>query len=122
MKTINEKLDEYLSLEKGWDGPLSLSPTPNMVYRIKEFIKLFPDNYTIPEPMVDCNGVIGLFYDDYEKWYLDMEFSALNNISLFIKNKITGDIIFKDKINYIDLTTDWIIVNLVLLNKNNYEL
>lgn len=78
-------LEEYATLEDGWDGSGSIKPTAVDLARAHHFMTLLPEDFPQPNAMLNSDGKLGLYWDNGDT-YVDIEFEPLG-ISIFSRRR-----------------------------------
>ena len=85
--TLEQLMGEIRSwalLEANWDGEGAVAPIARCIKNAVSFIRLLPDNITLPEPMLHASGNTGLFWGD-GGIYADIEFLHNGRIAYYIE-------------------------------------
>jgi hypothetical protein len=100
------ELASYASLKEGWDGQGSVTPSGNDLDRAARFAESLPSGLPLPRPMVSGGGEVGLYWDD-ESAYADIQFEPEGTISLYVRNRVTGQERFFDGVHAESLKSAW---------------
>ena len=86
--TIREQLmgeiRSWALWEADWDGEGAAAPIVRCIKNAVSFIRLLPDNISLPEPMLHASGNTGLFWGD-GGIYADIEFLHNGRIAYYIE-------------------------------------
>jgi hypothetical protein len=55
-------LYEYLTLTPDWDGEGGVPPKASAVFEAERFLRLLPEGFPLPKPMVASDGEVGLYW------------------------------------------------------------
>jgi hypothetical protein len=78
------EIRSWALLEVGWDGEGAAVPIAGCIKNAVSFIRLLPDNISLPEPMLHASGNTGLFWGD-DGIYADIEFLHNGRIAYYIE-------------------------------------
>ncbi|MBY0499322.1 MAG: hypothetical protein K2P74_06900 [Nitrosomonas sp.] len=106
INNVFSKLESFSGLEPGWDGDGSIVPSENDLDNAIEFVRSIPAVLTLPKAMLSGNGTVGLYWDD-SIVYTDIQFESNKTISIFSRNRLSGEEIFIDSVNLDDINNDW---------------
>ncbi|MCY4361826.1 MAG: hypothetical protein OXE42_06550 [Gammaproteobacteria bacterium] len=78
------EIRSWALLEADWDGEGAAVPIARCIKNAVSFIRLLPDNISLPEPMLHASGNTGLFWGD-GGMYADIEFLHNDRIAYYIE-------------------------------------
>ena len=115
-RDIFSQLESYSNLEPNWDGPDSVIPSRLDIDRVINFVETIPVIFPQPKAMISRNGDIELYWDD-SIVYIDIQFEPDNMLSLFSRNRSSGEERFFDTVDIATIDSNWYFDALdVLLN------
>lgn len=83
-RTVGE-LRRWMALSADWDGEGSAAPVALSLKSASDFIRLLPETIADAEPMLNANGLAGLFWNENDL-YADLEFLGDGRIAYFIQH------------------------------------
>jgi hypothetical protein len=86
LQPVLSELWSYSSLEPGWDGPNSISPSKDSIERAQKFLVALDPKTTLPEPMVSADGIIGWFWDSPDMYFV-VEFASVDLVRYYGKKQ-----------------------------------
>ena len=78
------EIRSWALLKADWDGEGAVAPIIHCIESAVSFIRLLPDNISLPEPMLHASGNTGLFWGD-GGIYADIEFLHNGRIAYYIE-------------------------------------
>lgn len=84
-KLIGE-LRRYVFLDENWDGEGAVKPNPKSLSSAIEFSRLLVRNIQVPEPIMNANGIAGLYWKN-KSLYAELNFLSDGRIAYFIQRK-----------------------------------
>jgi hypothetical protein len=103
---IFSQLESYSKLEPNWDGSDSVIPSSSDIDRVINFVETIPVILPQPKAMISRNGDIELYWDD-SIVYIDIQFEPDNMLSLFSRNRLSGEEKFFDSVDIATIDDDW---------------
>ncbi len=78
------EIRSWALLKADWDGEGAAAPIAGCIKNVVSFIRLLPDDISLPEPMLHASGNTGLFWGD-GGIYADIEFLHNGRIAYYIE-------------------------------------
>lgn len=78
------EMQEYQSLDDGWDGPESLAPSRSAIAASLSLLKRLPIDVLPPEATASADGAVGWFWKN-ENIYVSIEFLSSNQYAYFAR-------------------------------------
>lgn len=85
-QSILNTINHYKSLENGWDGDHSISPSGATIEHALSLIKHLPPGIPYPNPMLNPTGEVGFFWNN-ESGYIDIEVEPEGQITVYTREK-----------------------------------
>jgi hypothetical protein len=65
----------------------------DMIKKAEAFISIFPNDLTLPKPMLGDDGTLG-FYWGFDSFFADIEFDKDGSLSLFMRDDLSKEEVF----------------------------
>lgn len=82
---VNQTIDDYLSLDQGWDGYDGVPPALIMVETAKSFLSMLKqEGLSMPKSMLSSHGDIGFYWKGQES-YIEINIEPIDRYSIYIE-------------------------------------
>lgn len=91
-------MQEYSSLVDGWAGEGSIAPIAEALRDMRMVAESIPRGLPIPTASISFDGEVGLYWDE-PTYFLDIAFDGSGSLSVFTKEKRSGQDQFVDSLD-----------------------